>query len=158
MNHLGISLGISPFVTSKQSSPFFQPPRLSWKSLEPTYRPETDWSSFFLIHEWIYGRYIGIFTYKWMPMMDGIYIYGIHSWVIIMVMIHIIDGIHWWYIISTNNQPFMYGRYTNWYMDLMYGKLAIYWKWYPRHVYKLGGDDGILEQQVLNPRKLTAGS
>lgn len=74
-----------------------------------------------------------------------------------MVMIRIIDGIHWWYIISTNNQPFMYGRYTNWYMDLMYGKLAIYWKWYPRHVYKLGGDDGILEQQVLNPRKLTAG-
>lgn len=37
-NHLGISLSISPFVTSKQA-PIFQPPRLSWKSLEPTYRP-----------------------------------------------------------------------------------------------------------------------
>lgn len=75
-----------------------------------------------------------------------------------MVMIHIIDGIHWWYIISTNNQPVMYGKYTNGYMDLMYGKLAIYWKCNPRHVFKLGGDDGILEQQVLNARKLTAGS
>ena len=52
----------------------------------------------------------------------------------------------------------MYGKYTNGYMDLIYAKLEIYLKWYPRHVFKLGGDDGILEQQVLNPRKLTAGS
>ena len=82
-----------PFRDITTRLPFFQPPRLSWKSLEPTYRPETDWSSFFLIHEWIYGRYIGIFTYKWMPMMNCIYIYGIHSWVVIMVRIHIIG----WY-------------------------------------------------------------
>ena len=152
MNHLGISLGISLSWHQKQGSHFSS----RRGSLGRAWSRLTGLHGLiqFLPNPWMDLWEVYWYIYLQMNANDGWYVY---IWYTFMSGNNGNDPCHWWYpLISTNNQPFMYGKYTNWYMDLMYGKLEIYWKWYPGHVFKLGGDEGILEQQVLNPRELTA--